>query len=312
MISSFFSKTKPIHYILVLTVLFFLYFIVTIFWSNSEPNVNFIISRLGIATCLLFSVFVVNFIVKRNKLTATNSFAILFYALFMFVYPKTLLDSNAIFCSFFLLLVTRRIISLKSLKEIQYKIFDASLWVVIASLFYDWALLYFILVFVAIYFYVPKNPRNWIIPFVAMVTFMLIGYSILLVCDKIEFIQTHYEFNLNITRIDNMNWEDSIKIFIYFILISFCGIWGFIKLGKTGVGRIITMRLISISFFLGIFLWLFKFDTSAFPIMVTFFPAAVFMTNYIESVKKTRISEILITTAIIVPIGLFIWQVMTL
>lgn len=312
MISSFFNKTKPIHYIIVLVFLFFLYFTVNIFWSNNQLDANFIITNLGITTILLFSVFVVNFVIKRNKLTGTNSFAILFYTLFMLVYPKTLLDSNAIFCSFFLLLATRRIISLKSLKEVKYKIFDASLWIAISSLFYDWAIIYFMLVFVAIYFYVPKNPRNWIIPFVALVAFMLIGYSVLLVSNKTEFIRNHYQFNLNIDRISNMSWEVSIKTLIYFMLVSFFGIWGFIKLGKAGVGRIITMRIVSISFFLGIFLWLLKIDTNTFPIMVTFFPAAIFMTNYLESVKKTRISEILLITAIIVPIALFVWQAMTL
>lgn len=310
MISSFFSKTKPIHYILVLVFLFFLYFTVNILWSNNQLDANFIISNLGITTILLFSVFVVNFVIKRNKLTGTNSFAILFYTLFMLVYPKTLLDSNVIFCSFFLLLATRRIISLKSLKEVRYKIFDASLWIAVSSLFYDWAAIYFILVFIAIYFYVPKNPRNWIIPLVAVVTFMLIGYSVLLVSNKTEFIQAHYQFSLNTSRIDTMKLENSIKVFIYFLLVSFCGIWGFIKLGKAGVGRIITTRIISISFFLGIFLWLLKIDTNAFPIMVTFFPAAIFMTNYLESVKKTRISEMLIITTIIVSMGLFAWQVM--
>ena len=133
MISSFFSKTKPIHYILVLTVMFLLYFGVNFFWIDRQQDTNFIISRLAIVSFLLFSIFIVNFVAKRNKLSGTNSFVILFYVLLAFVFPDTLLDSNAIFCSLFLLMATRRIVSLKSLKETSYKLFDASLWIAVAS-----------------------------------------------------------------------------------------------------------------------------------------------------------------------------------
>jgi len=308
MISSFFSKTKPIHYILVLTVLFLLYFGINFFWVERQEDTNFIVSRFIIVAFLLFSIFIVNFVAKRNKLTGTNSFAILFYVLLTLVFPDTLLDSNATFCSLFLLMATRRIVSLKSLKETTYKLFDASLWIAVASLFYDWALIYFILVFIAIYFYVPKNPRNWVIPIVAAITFVLIGYAILLLTNKSNFINTHYVFEFNITKIDLTAWETNIKLFVYFLIVSFCGIWGFVKLGKTGVGRIITLRLIAISFFLGILLSLLKHDFNTFPIMVSFFPASVFMTNYIESLKKVRTKEIVLILAILVPVGVFIWQ----
>src|SRR5690606_9238103 len=102
---------------------------------------------------LMFTIFIVDFIVKRNRLSGTNSFALMYYTLLMVVFPEVLIDSNGIFCSFFLLLSIRRIISLRSLRDVKLKLFDATLWIMVASLFYEWALLYLIVVFAGLYFY---------------------------------------------------------------------------------------------------------------------------------------------------------------
>ena len=48
---------------------------------------------------------------------------------------------------------------MRSSRETKFKIFDATIWILVSSLFYDWALLYLILVYAAIYFYEPKNVR---------------------------------------------------------------------------------------------------------------------------------------------------------
>jgi hypothetical protein len=46
------------------------------------------------------------------------------------------------------LLALRRLISLQSMKASKEKIFDASLWVFIASLFHFWSILFIVLIFI--------------------------------------------------------------------------------------------------------------------------------------------------------------------
>ena len=301
MISSIFGKTKPINFIIVLAFLFLFYWSVHFLMFQRSYVPEELLRHTIVLSILLFSIFVVNFIVKRNQITGTNSYAILFYALLIVVFQSSLLDNNVVLCSFFLLLAQRRLISLRSLKNVKLKILDATLWVTVASFFYDWALLYLILVFIAIYFYEPKNIRNWLIPFLGVFAVGVILYSVLLLIDEGEFFKDHYSFNLSFDTNFYAYWGNSIKLVVYIIIILLTGFWAFLKIGKLGIGRIMTMRLIAISFTIGIVLTLLKTSSETFPVMVTFFSAAILLSKYIEVIKKVNIKEIALMISIFIP-----------
>ena len=150
-----------------------------------------------VLSVLLFSIMVVNFIVKRNQISGTNDFTIFYYTLLIILFPDVLRDSNAILSSFFLLLSMRRLISLKSLKNIKLKVFDATFWIVAASLFYDWVLLFLILVYICIYVYEPKNIRNWLVPLVSVASAFIIIYTFLILTGNTSFISDHYRFRFS-------------------------------------------------------------------------------------------------------------------
>ena len=123
MIASIFGKTKPINYIIVLAFLFLFYWLVHFSLYNRVYAPEQLLWQTFILSVLLFSIFIVNFIVKRNKITLASSYAIFFYALLMVVFPETLTDNKAILCNFFVLLAIRRLISMRSLKKMKMNIF---------------------------------------------------------------------------------------------------------------------------------------------------------------------------------------------
>lgn len=301
MISLIFGKTKPINYIIVLTFLFLFYWFVHFFLFNRIYAPGALLWQTLILGTLFFSIFTVNFIVKRNKITRGNSFSILFYALLTVVFPETLLDANAILCSFFLLLATRRLISMRSSRDIKFKIFDATLWVLVSSLFYDWAVLYVILVFAAIFFYDPKNIRNWLVPFAGLFAVYMITKSILILADQEQFLAAHYQFNFTWDIAYFSYWGHSTKLVLFAGITFLTGLLAFVKLGKAGFGRVVTMRLIAFSFVIGLVVSLLKLSDNVYPVMVTFFPAVVFMTRYVESIRRARLKEVLLIATIIVP-----------
>lgn len=305
MISSIFGKTKPINFIIVLAFLFVLYWIVHFFLFDKSYSPEELLVQTLILGVLLSSIFVIDFIIKRNKVTTPNSFGILFYGLLAMVFPETLTDSNAIFCSLFLLLATRRLISMRSLKSIKPKIFDTTFFIMIASLFYEWAALYLILVFTAIYIYQPKNIRNWMVPLAGIFTFFMITYCVLILANKTEFLVDHYEYAFEINAVYFSNWGNSSKLISYILLTLLVSIFAFLKLGKAGLGQIVTMRLIGFSFIIGLIVKVLTSAEGAYPIMITFFPTAIFMTNYVEAIKKPNIKEIILITAIVVPFLVF-------
>lgn len=302
MISSIFEKTKPINFIIVLVFLFLFYWSVQFYLLDYTFTDIEIAPSVVVLSILLFSVFVVDFIVKRNKLTGSNSFAILFFTLLFVVFPETLGDSNAVFASFFLLLSMRKLLSIKSLKNIKLKIFDAGLWICISSIFYEWAILYLLLVFAAIYIYDPKNIRNWLVLLSVGFAFYMILYGVLVLLDETSFMKTHYDFAINYDAIFPIKWWSSLKLSVYALFNLALAFTTFIHLSKTGMGKVIVMRLIALSFIIGIVVNFLVTSENTNAIMITFFPSVIFIVNYLESIKKPIFLEIILIASILVPI----------
>ena len=309
MISSIFEKTKPVNFIIVLVFMFLFYWCVQ-FYLFEATVIDIPIARtMVVLTVLFISVFVVDFVVKRNKITKNNSFAILYFVLLFAVFPDTLGDSEAIFTSFFLLLALRRLLSIKSLKNIKLKIFDAGLYICIASIFYEWAILYLLLVFAAIYFYDPKNIRNWLVILSVVFCFFMILYGALVLLENIFFLTQHYNFRIDLNNVYAVKWWLGIKLSIYAVLNLALVFWIFVRLIKGGMGQVVIMRLIALSFVLGLVVNVLVTGENTNAVIITFFPSVVFIVNYLESIKKPKLLELILISSILVPIVVFIGKI---
>ncbi|WP_431243540.1 DUF6427 family protein [Flavobacterium sp. P21] len=185
----------------------------------------FSISKVSLLCFILASFFLVNFIVKKNGLSKDNGYSIFFYLLFILFFPTIFNDSNVIYANFFLLLALRRLISLQSLKASKEKIFDASFWILIASLFQFWCILFLILVFISIIFHVSRDYRNWVLPFVALLAVALIFLlvSLLFHFDAIAFFEKRAVIDLNIDYFKNNYENGALSIYVavaLFFLVS--------------------------------------------------------------------------------------------
>ncbi len=306
MISSIFGQSKPINYIIILGFLILIYALVSSNQLESLEAPEEILIHLINLGVLLFSIMVVNFIVKRNQISGTNDFTIFYYALLIALFPEGLMDYNAIMSSFFLLLSMRRLISLRSLKNIKLKLFDATFWIVAASLFYDWVLVFIVLVYICIYTYEPKNFRNWLVPLAGLSTVGILIYSALLLIGNTGFLEAHYRFLIYTDSNPLYSITGGVKILLYLLLVVVAGIVAFVKLGKLGMGKIVTMRIIAIAFFIGMVVTLFKSSETISPIMITFFPASVIFTKYVEVIKRINIKEVALILSVVVPFMVFL------
>jgi len=132
--------------------------------QNSLWAITVKMSLLGI---ILASLFIVNFVVKKNGMSKDSAYTVLFYLLFMLFFPSGFNNTALLISNFFIILAMRRIVSLHSLKASKEKIFDASIWVCIAALFHFWSILYLVLIFIAVLFHVARDYRNWFLPIIA-------------------------------------------------------------------------------------------------------------------------------------------------
>jgi hypothetical protein len=184
MITSVFKKSTPINYSFIgimMILFFFVYQFQDTKWTNSLWRIG---EKAGILLVVFASVFVSNFIVKKNGLTKDSAFTILFYFLFLLFFPKVLDNYNLLLANFFILLSIRRLVSLQTLKAPKEKIFDAALWVFVASLFHFWAILFIFLVYISIIFHVSRDYRNWLIPFVSLFLASIVFVFYALLFDK--------------------------------------------------------------------------------------------------------------------------------
>ncbi|GAB4514566.1 MAG: hypothetical protein Tsb004_22740 [Allomuricauda sp.] len=307
MISSFFGKTKPINYI-VLAIVLFLFYFTHLFFGLGEQKISQVIGReLVLFTGLLLAVFIVNQIVSTEKATESNSYAMLFFLLLIISFSDELVLDQVIFANFFLLLAFWRILSVKSTRNVKHKIFDASLLISLASLFYDWALAFMLLVFFVIGVYDRKTVKNWLVPLLGIATIFMLTFTVLKVQGSLEFFEEHYQFSLGLFTTKSFFQVLNVKTLIYLTLTILVSMLVFVRLRNVSGGKLLLLRIVFLIFILSTGIMLFT-PADASPVLITFFPAAVFFTNYFEGIKKEKFQEIALMGSIVLACALFVFH----
>ncbi|RKS99417.1 DUF6427 family protein [Flavobacterium sp. 123] len=308
MITSVFKKSTPLNYILVV-FLILVFFLIYQFQDLSWMNMGVMIfHRVGLITFLLASVFITNFVVKKNGLSKDSSYTIFFYFLFLIFFPSVLDNLNLILANFFILLALRRLISLQSLKASKEKIFDASLWIFVAALFHFWSILYIVLVFISIIFHVSRDYRNWILPFIALFTatiiFML--FSIFFGIDVVNYITKSVTVNFKIDYFVNNYQNGALSIFVsialFFVVSMFATLSNRPLLLHTSFKKIIAC------FFIGVVIFLISSNKSNDLLIFTFAPLSIMATAHIELAQQKLKQELVLGIFILCSLFAFFSQ----
>ncbi|TDE06783.1 DUF6427 family protein [Flavobacterium hiemivividum] len=282
MITSLFKKSTPLNFSLVVILLLVFYLIYQfqdLAWTDS---VFLISQKIGILFVLMASVFMANFISVKNGLSKDSSYTIFFYFLFIVFFPSVLDNVNLMFANLFILLALRRLLSLQSPKASKEKIFDASLWIFVASLFHFWCILYLVLVFISIIFHVARDYRNWILPFIA---FFAVGIifalsSIIFDISAFEYINRSVKTSFEINYFTN-NYQNG-ALSIYATVALFFVISMFSTLSSRPMITHASFKKIIASFFIGILIFLVSANKSNDLLLFTIAPLAVMATSHIE------------------------------
>lgn len=308
MITSIFKKSSPINYTIVVIMMLCVFFFCTLKegnWLNSLASmmisgVNFI--------ALFGSLFLTNFIVKKNGLTKNSSFSILFFVLFLMFFPSVVTNFKLILANFFILLALRRLISLQTLKAPKEKIFDASLWIFVASLFHYWAILFIFLVYISIFFHVSRDYRNWLIPFVSLFTTIVIYVLFSLILN--------HDINQNLLSIGMVDFRmnyfknnyENLALSMFAVVAVFFLFSKMIALTNRPLVLQASYKKVIISFIFGVIIFIISPNKSSDVLLFTFFPLAVMGTNNIEYSKNKINQELAIGLTIILAFCSFFLQ----
>lgn len=306
MITSIFSKSKPVNFIIVFLIVIIAFSVAQLRFSDSGFKIDqLLIQAITFFFCLT-TIFVLNFVVSKNSLTKKNNYEILLFSLFTLLIPQTLLNWEIIISNFFILLSLRRLISIRTQKNIMKKLFDAALWVAIASLFYFWSILFFVVIISALMFYSENNIKYWLIPYAGLVTVFLIvtAYSIIWNDNLYWFFDLNYEINL-----DFSNYNTTRYLVATTMLISF-GIWSSffylqtikskMKVLKPGFKIVLTAFLVALG------LVVISPYKEGNEFLFLFAPLSVIITNYVETIKEKWFKEVFLAAFIVVPVLLLV------
>ena len=296
MITSIFNKSKPINLIIASSIVVF-WFIANGFTFGFEFNLNSII----VLFTALSSVIVIDFISKKNQLSNKNSFIILFFTLCFSFYWVSATNHHILFANLFILLALRKLISLKSFKNSNQKLFDATLWIAIASLFYFWSVLFLILVYISIFIYAAENYKHFLIPFVSIfVVFSIVN------CCNLFFNESLYQYTNVPINID-FSMLFTIKNILILAILSLLLVSSIIFLNSSI--QLFTKKnkksyvLVTITVFISLILFILNPKIEV--LLFALFPITILFSVVFEHLKKRWLQNIILVMVILFTIGIW-------
>lgn len=282
MITSVFKKSTPLNFSLVVFLILVFFFV---YQFQDATGINSLIvlgQKVGLLAVLLGSIFMTNFISKKNGLSKDSVYTVLFYFLLLIFFPSVLDNVNLVLANFFIILAFRRLLSLQSLKASKEKIFDASFWIIVASLFQFWSILYLILVFISIIFHVSRDYRNWFLPFIAffavatlfLLTSLLFQFSILDYLNQA--VRVNFEINYFTNNYENGALSIYATVALFFVTSMLMSLSSRPQVLHTSFKKVVA------SFFIGVVIFVVSDNKSNDLLIFTVAPLAILATSHIE------------------------------
>jgi hypothetical protein len=302
MLTSFFSKSKPLNFTIVILFMAMFFIIANFREVFSSFSFSLLAEKIGMLLSFLLSVVVLDFIAKKNDLTLRSAYKIIIFAVFSASFWAILKDNQIIVSNLCILLALRRIISLKTQKEISKKIFDATFWVCIASLFYFWAVLFLIIVYIGILFQVANYFKNWLIPIIAFFTvFALVtGFHLLFNDQFYTFSAWYQESSFKFEHYQNPKLLIPLSIILALALWTLFYYFKLIK--KANINSRPTYFLIFITLIVSVGVSVFSPVKNGSELLFFFVPLSIIISNYFESKEEFIFKEILLIGLVLMPI----------
>lgn len=291
MLTSFFGKSNPINY-LILGVFIFAGYLLKVFVEGEMAISPLSIAINGVFIVLsVLSMLLLDFIIRKNHLTKTNTFAILFFTCFLVMLPVIFLERNLLLANFFLLLSLRRIMSLRSDRNSSKKILDASIWASVASLFHFWGLLFFVPLWIAIIQKPNSNHKQMLIPFIGFLAVFILNTTYhLLVNDSFSWFfnwKRSISFDFSVYNSASILFPVTV-IFAFYI---WAGIYRILKLSAVPLKEkpnYLLLLYVSIS---SLFIALTTPEKTGAEILFLLPPISIIAANYIENFETERYAE---------------------
>ena len=301
MITSIFSKSKPINFLIVFSLSVLAMLVAVYKYSVLDLNLVSIPLLAAVFICCFFSALLLDFIVSKNYLSKKGNTEVLLFGIFLLSIPQVFLNWEIVLSNFLVLLALRRIISLRSQNEHIKKLFDAGFLIGLASLFYFWSLLFFILIFVALLFYAESDIKKWITPFLGLAAIAIISISFSIIFNN-DFLTT---LNIN-PKVDfNFNAYNSIQFIAAITMLLSFGLWSSLFYLKEIKNKMKTFRpsykVIFVACNIASIIVIIAPKKNGSEFLFLFAPLCIIISNYIETIQEKWFKALFVIILLVIP-----------
>ena len=205
-----------------------------------------------------------------------------------------------------MLLGLRRIVSLRSQRSKKKKLFDAAFWITIASLFYFWAILFFVLIPLTLALYTDNNVRHWIIPFIGVTAVFVVSIGCSIVIHDTFF----SVLNLWPTSSYAFSSYNSVQYIVAITLLLSFGVWSSIfylqNIKRQKKAYRASFKIIILAGVIAFFIVFQAPNKAGSEFLFLFTPLAIIVSNYIETIKEKWCKEIFLSVLVVVPMVLLV------
>ncbi len=307
MLANFFGKSTPISF-MALVVLFLGNFTLAIFVQEpslfeTEHPLSTIFQSLFL---VLFYLFFFVFILRKNKLTLDNFYALLLVISFFGFFPDVVFSTHQLVIHTVLLILLRKIFSLRTPANLIEKVFDCGFWFAILVLVDTSMLPYGILVYIGILLFQTLNFRTLTLPILGAITPTLIYITYTMWFYPAGYLDTFFTFSYSFSTATVANTPDSWVLFGWLfitgmaILLKSSKVYGISGNYRKFWTLVLLVFLLACVLILGN-----PLQSNALRIGLCF-PMAIIIANWIETLPIAWVKEVFLALIILGPFVLAI------
>lgn len=307
MLANFFGKSKPINYVILL-VLILIYFSYSLFdgFSLQKVDLDFVLEKSGLVGLLLLYCFMYGFILSKNKLTLDNSFGFFILVSFFGFFPAIYQHFDTLFFNIVLLIFFRKVVSFRTSKSFFEKLFDSGFWLSILCILEPFSFIFLVLIYLSVSLFQKTNYQTLLIPVIGFVVPLIIYFTYCFWYDNLDSFYLLFD------------GYSSLQVDVYYgseyaIPLILAGAFSLISLiVKTPKVLLISGSyrkywiMITVTLTLAIMYVLLKNEKNGSELLILFFPVSVMIANWIESIQRKILREVVLLLFLLLPTILFI------
>ncbi len=303
MLANFFGKSNPANYIIIFVV-FLAYATGAFFMGYAVEKSILWFATLLLGFLILFFFF--NFILAKNKLTLYNSYGFFFFVLLFGSFPQTFFNREVLVINVILLIMLRRVYSLRTPKGVVKKMFDSGFWLAILFILDPFTAVFALLIYSSIALFQKLTIQSFLIPIAGFMTPLICYFTY---CFWYDSISDFYHLFYWYTDYDYSIYRES-KLMIPLIAIGIITLLSIVF--KTP--RVIQVSgnyrkfwtLIILNLIISVGYILLTIENNGTELLCAFFPTAVILTNGIEGFGRSFFQDLVLGLFTLMPIVLLI------